>query len=161
MRFIQVLKMWCFTYWFPFDLLAFFLTFLSSLTVAHLFLSRWYQSPPVRGRDPVWGGGRVSSPPRACAWCRPRVWRGRRGWPTADPGWGCSWSRKWSFSSTSCGEGNLDQTDGFHHVLRRFCCRLGQRVAVSLPLLQEWRRWASGELWRILFYECSNEHYFN
>lgn len=136
-------------YWF---LLPFVLPLVSSVplliffliwSLFILFLSRWNQSPPAGGRDPVRGGGwRVSSPPGSRAWSGPRVWRGWRSWPTANPGRGCSRDRKWGRGGTSGGERNLDQTDGFHHVLRGFCGGLGQCVAFPISLLQEWRRWA-------------------
>lgn len=43
------------------------------------------------------------------------------------------------------GEGPVEQQDRVYSVSRRLHHRPGQHVALSLPLLQEWRRWVEDE----------------
>lgn len=109
-------------------------------------------SSSVGGRDSVRGGRQPSSPSRVHAGRGFSKWWER--WSSTNPGRDYRWDRKRDRGRRGVGTRNLDQTDGLHHVLCGICCRLGQRMAVPVPLLQERWRWASETLCRDMLGCC-------
>lgn len=143
--------------WFHFNfavLSASFLSFtvLRPVVCCFLFSSRSNGSSPSGDRNVVRGGRQPGSPSGARARRGPSKCWGRCS--SAIPGRDHRWDRKRERGRGGAGTRNLDQTDGLHHVLCGICCRLGQRVAVPVPLLQERWRWASekrcaGTCWHV------------
>lgn len=145
--------------------LTFTLTYSLGLSVQlrHIFfppnICRSNGSSPVGGRGSVRGGRRPGSPSRVRAG---RGFSKRWGrWSGASPGRDDRWDRKRDRGRRGVGTRNLDQTDGLHHVLCGIRCRLGQRVAVPIPLLQERWRWASETLCRDTLGCCFKRHWIH